>query len=426
MKRWMPVLVVVAMALHACGGPSEPDGNDSEDLRFEGGATSLGGSGILPDLAVASGGQLHLCYRGDPTRGDNGVYYQFSRSGSGSWSSPQRLDDGGHTLSRSLEFGTPRIAAAPSGGATVVWGEFPDPGNRVWARDIGTDGTPGGFTLVHSERGIALEQHDVAIDQSGTAHLAIALIGNGQDGIYHKSRQQNGAWEGGRRRIHSAGRKHPVIVASPGPGASLWAAWRFRDLEYASFQGNAWGSVRVVAAPAGQSIGDPAMAVGTDGRPIIGTAPFRPGISNRSAYLHQEGAASPFLQIDPETLFSTGTVSLALSGSKRGLFVWDRFVLGFRSGRHVISDVNSLDLTRGDTILNKRRVCYKLSDSEGRFPAIPDADNSNAFVLPLDDGLPSEQGYAAVEIHGSEVEMVYVETSSTGQPRLFHRRAELP
>src|SRR5262245_16427647 len=118
MIGWFRVAAVTAMAFTACGGPSEPDGNDAEDLSFQGSASSLGGSGVFPDLAVGPGGQLHVCYRGDPSRGDNGVYYQFSR-GSGSWSQPQRLDDPAHTLSRSSEFGTPRVAAAPSGGATV-------------------------------------------------------------------------------------------------------------------------------------------------------------------------------------------------------------------------------------------------------------------------------------------------------------------
>lgn len=420
--------VALACLASGCGGSDNEGGDGGGGLRFEGPELALGRGGLLPDVASTSAGGLHLCYRGDPARGDNGVYHQFYRASSRSWTAAVRLDDATHSLSRSLEFGSPRVASDPAGGATVVWAEFPDPGHSVWARDIGSDGVPApGFQLVHSERGLAVEQHDLAIDAGGAAHLVFGLIGQGQDGIHHKTRPAGGAWESGRQRVFSGGRKHPVVEAFGGAAGAplLWAAWRFRDLEYASFDGRLWSAATRIVPPQRLSIGDPALAIRPDGRPTIGTSPYETGAVNRSAYVHQAGAAEPLLQIDVTTHSSTGVVDVAVSASGRSLVVWDRFVLGLKPGLGIISQVESLDPSR-DRVVNKQRVCYKLSDEAGRFPTIPDADNSNALALPIEGDLPGEQGYAGLEIRGDTVDLVYLEARGSAVPQLFHRRAQMP
>jgi hypothetical protein len=426
--RRRPLSIGLALACLICGCGGSGDGSSGGGgLKFEGGERPLGHEGLLPDVAATTGGNLHLCYRGDPARG-GGVYYQFFRASAGSWSAPLRLDDAAHSLSRSSDFGAPRVASDPAGGATVVWAEFPDPGNSVWARDIGSDGTPApGVQRAHSERGAEIEQHDIAIDARGVAHLVFGLVGQGQDGIYHKMRPSGGAWEGGRRLVFSAGRKHPVVGASSGAAGAplLWAAWRFRDLEYASFDGSRWGEAARVAAPQGLSVGDPDLAIGPDGRPTIGTSPYTAGAVNRSAYVHQAGGQEALFQIDTVTLSSTGVVDVAVGASGRSLFVWDRFVLGAKPDLRIISQVESIELGK-DQILNKRRVCYKLSDAAGHFPSIPDADNSNAFTLPIEGGALGDQGYPSVDVLGDAIDLVYVDNRGSGAPQLFHRHATLP
>jgi hypothetical protein len=430
--RLVQVLLIAGLA--ACGGGDDegPDGggNGGGGLSFDGTELALGRAGLLPDLAATAQGDLHLCYRGDPVRGEHGVYYQFYRASARSWTAAVRLDDGSHPLANGLEFGSPRVAAGPAGEATVVWAESPGPGNNVWAREIGADGTPtGAFHRVHAERGIAVEQHDLVIDPSGAVHLVFGLIGQGQDGVYHKTRPAGGAWSdiAQRRRVFSAGRKHPVIEAqrSAGGAVRLWAAWRFRDLEYVGFDGSAWGEALRIPAPQNRSIGDPAIALRPDGQPVIATAPFEQGVSNRSFYVHQPASAEPLLQIDPVTLSSSGVVGIGFGASGRGIVVWDRFVLGARPDRSIISLVTSLDTTR-DTILNRRRLCYKLTDSGGRFPPIPDGDNSNAYVLPLEAQPLGEQSDPAVAVHDDTVDLVYLDTRAAPQLQLFHRRARLP
>jgi hypothetical protein len=416
------VLLAAAAMLLGCGGDGGNGGGGDGPLRFESEA-ALGRGGVLPEVAATAEGNLHLVYRGELLRGDNGVYYQFYRASDRRWSTAVRIDDGGHLLARTLEFGSPVVAAAPDGRATVVWGGHPDEGNSVWARDIGADGTPAGlFVTAHQERGIAVEQHDLAIDSSGTAHLVFSLIGSGQDGVYHKSRPAGGLWApGARRRIYHLGRKHPAVEARRGgSGPLLWAAWRFHDMEFISFDGTSWSAPQTIAAPGSRSFGDPALAIDPAGRPAAASSPFQRGVSNRTAVLVRPDGAPPVLEVDAVSISSSGTVDIGFADSGVGIIVWDRFVLGARPDLSMISQLSSLDSTK-DKVLNRRRLCYKLSGPDGRFPAIPDQDNSNAFVLPFDEAAIGEQSYPTLDVRGDTLDLVYLETRGAAS-ELRHRR----
>jgi hypothetical protein len=176
----------------------------------------------------------------------------------------------------------PRVAVASDGAATIVWNRFDGSSWLIQARRISPAGAPEAGTENLSASGQSAAEPQLALDSEGAATVVWDRFDGGNFVVQARRLTPTGGPAGSAFNLSAGGRDaaDPRLAIAPDDRATiLWSRsdgtnWIVQRRDLAA--DGTLGSTESLSA-AGRSAGDPALAWGSDGRPVMTWKRFNGG-----------------------------------------------------------------------------------------------------------------------------------------------------